>query len=562
MAEAPAGIERGCKPAPAVMDLPDPSARKLRQARRGVFSVYGFRTRLEPPIDWAMDPHESARFQAYLSNWDFLDTLLGGYRRTGDPRLLRQAAEIALDWTAANPRGNPQGGEGTWSGKITGDRAPRLAYILRASRCPGVLRERERRVLNAALRDHIEILMGPESEGDTNHALYVQLGVAGVMRQLPGFPGAEEIVDEAAQRFERVLRDRLADGVWLEHSTSYQFLAIRVVERFLRWVGGRRPALRRDLRRMKRAAAWLTAPDGRHTLLGDSRMLTAPGDIRARAERQRGMAVFADAGLAVVREGGSHLVVAAGFHNTTHKHADELSFELAEAGRRVVSDTGMYHKDPGDIRDFVVSARAHNTLTVDGETFKVTSPGRAYGSALLATGTGDGWYAILARNPLLKKQDVRHQRLFLYRPGGALIVLDRAEGEGDHRFERFVHFAPAVRVRADGPHEYALAAPGIDGRLRHGAAGARTARGERDPLAGFMATDYREWRPRTSVELSDRGEELLDSFALSFDGSDTRLAGLRWRAGRITASLRTTGEREQRIDVHRRGDELVVRVGR
>lgn len=562
MAEAPAGIERGCKPAPAVMDLPDPSARKLRQARRGVFSVYGFRTRLEPPIDWAMDPHESARFQAYLSNWDFLDTLLGGYRRTGDPRLLRQAAEIALDWTAANPRGNPQGGEGTWSGKITGDRAPRLAYILRASRCPGVLRERERRVLNAALRDHIEILMGPESEGDTNHALYVQLGVAGVMRQLPGFPGAEEIVDEAAQRFERVLRDRLADGVWLEHSTSYQFLAIRVVERFLRWVGGRRPALRRDLRRMKRAAAWLTAPDGRHTLLGDSRMLTAPGDIRARAERQRGMAVFADAGLAVVREGGSHLIVAAGFHNTTHKHADELSFELAEAGRRVVSDTGMYHKDPGDIRDFVVSARAHNTLTVDGETFKVTSPGRAYGSALLATGTGDGWYAILARNPLLKKQDVRHQRLFLYRPGGALIVLDRAEGEGDHRFERFVHFAPAVRVRADGPHEYALAAPGIDGRLRHGAAGARTARGERDPLAGFMATDYREWRPRTSVELSDRGEELLDSFALSFDGSDTRLAGLRWRAGRITASLRTTGEREQRIDVRRRGDELVVRVGR
>src|SRR5690606_14885514 len=146
VAEAPAGIERGCKPAPAVMDLPDPSARKLRQARRGVFSVYGFPTRLEPPIDWAMDPHESARFQAYLSNWDFLDTLLGGYRRTADPRLLRQAAEIALDWTAANPRGNPQGGEGTWSGKITGDRAPRLAYILRASRCPGVLRERERRV--------------------------------------------------------------------------------------------------------------------------------------------------------------------------------------------------------------------------------------------------------------------------------------------------------------------------------------------------------------------------------------------------------------------------------
>jgi len=545
-----------------VLDLPDPGPAELRRARRGVFSVYRFQTRLEPPIDWGMDPHESARFQAHLSNWHFLDTLLGGYRQTGDPRLLRQAAEIALDWTAANPRSDPQGGPGTWSGKITGDRAPRLAYILRASQCPGVLRPDERRTLTASLREHIDILMGPESEGDTNHALYVQLGVAGVMRQLPDFPGAEDILDEVASRFERILRGRLAEGVWLEHSTSYQFLAIRVVERFLRWVGGRRPGLERDLQRMRRAAAWLVAPDGRHTLLGDSRMLTAPDDIAAFAERQRGMKVFRDAGIAVVRGDGSHLVVAAGFHNTTHKHADELSFELSEAGRRVVTDTGMYHKDPGEIRDFVVSARAHNTLTVDGETFKVTSPGRAYGSALLATGEGEGWYAILGRNPLLRKQGVRHQRLFLYRPGQALIVLDRAEGEAEHRFERHVHLAPAVRVRGAGRGAFELGAPGFAGHLRQAADTARTARGERDPLAGFMATDYREWRPRTSLELADRGRELLEAFALSFGDADARLVEPRWRAGRITATLRLAGEGAQRVEVRRRGDRLTVRVGR
>jgi len=544
-----------------VLDLPDPRPAELRRARRGVFSVYRFRTRLEPPIDWAMDPRQSARFQAYLSNWGFLDTLLGGYRRTDDPELLRQAAEIALDWVAANPRANPEGGPGTWSGKITGDRAPRLAYLLRASRCPGVLRPGERRTLTGSLREHIDILMGPESEGDTNHALYVQLGVAGVMRQLPGFPGAERILDEVAGRFERILRGRLAQGVWLEHSTSYQFLAIRVVERFLRWAGGRRPALERDLRRMRRAAAWLVAPDGRHTLLGDSRMLKAPADIAALAERRRGLAVFGDAGIAVVRDGGSHLVVAAGFHNTTHKHADELSFELSEAGRRVVTDTGMYHKDPGEIRDFVVSARAHNTLTVDGETFKVSSPGRTYGSGLLAVGDGDGWYAILGRNPLLGRQGVRHQRLFLYRPGEALIVLDRAEGDAEHRFERHVHFAPAVRVRRAGRGAYELGAPGLQGRLRHRAGRVRAARGERDPLAGFMATDYREWRPRTSLVLEDRGRGLLESFALSFGGSDAELERPRWRAGRITARLRLAGERPRRVEVRRCGDELVVRVG-
>lgn len=84
-----------------MLDLPDPRPAELRRARRGVFSVYRFRTRLEPPIDWAMDPRQSARFQAYLSNWGFLDTLLGGYRRTDDPELLRQAAEIALEATSS-----------------------------------------------------------------------------------------------------------------------------------------------------------------------------------------------------------------------------------------------------------------------------------------------------------------------------------------------------------------------------------------------------------------------------------------------------------------------------
>ena len=60
------------------------------------------------------------------------------------------------------------------------------------------------------------------------------------------------------------------------------------------------------------------------------------------------------AGIASVRDGESHLVLSAGFHNTTHKHADELGFELSEGGRRLVTDTGMPQGPPA-IRDFVVS---------------------------------------------------------------------------------------------------------------------------------------------------------------------------------------------------------------
>lgn len=181
----PARATADCPPPKPVIELSDASNRRLHAARRGVYRVYGFRTRLDPPVDWAMDPHGSLRFQASLSNWDFMDSLLAGYRQTGDSAYLDRAAGLALDWVSANPRSAPAGGLGTWSGKVAGDRAPRLAYLLAAARCPGVLGESEADELRASLDEHIEILLGPESAGETNHALYVQMGLAAVVSQLP-----------------------------------------------------------------------------------------------------------------------------------------------------------------------------------------------------------------------------------------------------------------------------------------------------------------------------------------------------------------------------------------
>jgi Heparinase II/III N-terminus len=198
-----------CPPRPSI-ELPRVSEAELSRASEGVFDVYGFRTRLEPPIDWAMNPHGSLRFQAYLSNWTFLDPLLAGYRSTGDPRHLRQAAEIAIDWIASNPREDPAGGAGTWSGKVAGDRAQRLAYLLAAAGCPGGLSAAQIGELEGSLREHVAILQGPESAGATNHALYVQLGLAAVAAQLPQLPEASTLRATAERRFRRVLEGRLA----------------------------------------------------------------------------------------------------------------------------------------------------------------------------------------------------------------------------------------------------------------------------------------------------------------------------------------------------------------
>ena len=124
-----------------------------------------------------------------------------------------------------------------------------------------------------------------------------------------------------------------------------------------------------DLRdEMRSAAAWFVKPDGEMTQFGDSNLEPVPDWAQGQAAGTR---AYFGAGFAFVREPGpagdlGYLAVTDGFHNLTHKHADELSFELFDHGASIVSDTGLYHKDPGEIRDYVLSNRAHSGLVVDG----------------------------------------------------------------------------------------------------------------------------------------------------------------------------------------------------
>jgi hypothetical protein len=537
------------------------SPAELDRARRGVFDVFGYETKLEPPIDWGMDPHHSLRFQAYLSNLRFLDVLFYGYRTTGQTAYLRRALAIALDWIESNPRRVPEGGPGTWSGKVAGDRAPYLGYLDRAAACEDLLDRTSRAKLATSLKEHVRLLTDPALAAETNHGLYALLGLAALARQLPSLGRSHHLRALAADRFRGILEDRLAGGVWVEHSSSYQFLAVRVVEKFLRVLRGEHPDLRRDLRRMRGAAAWLTMPDGRETQFGDSELLAAPPGIDRRARRDHGVRLFRKAGLAVVRANGGYLAVTAWFHNTTHKHADELGFELYDGGRRVVTDTGLYESDPGRNREFETSARAHSVLTVDGRDFPIGDPRMAYGSGLVAAGGGDGWYAIEGRNPLLAAAGVRHRRLFLYRPGVALFVVDTLRSDHRHTYDRYLQLAPELRLRRR-PGGFATVASGFSGAIYDSRtatpAEQRLVRGSHRPLAGLTSPSYRTWRPRSTLRLRARERDATHAISIDVGSSRLRIAAARTGGRGYVLGLAGSSHRSE-LRVTRRGRSLVVR---
>ena len=163
-------------------------------------------------------------------------------RGAGQPReALRHALALALDWVQANPKDDPNSVErvdgqgdrrprslpglpglgGPLRGHVgRGRRARRLARrARRGAREPRHLRARQPR----ALRRHRPLSRHPLRAGAR----------AG--------PGLGEL---AKTRFLQTLRGRVAEGVWLEHSSFYEFLVLRAVERFLDDVGSISVAVR------------------------------------------------------------------------------------------------------------------------------------------------------------------------------------------------------------------------------------------------------------------------------------------------------------------------------
>ena len=356
------------------------------------------------------------------------------------------------------------------------------------------------------------MLTDPEIYKPTNHGLFVDLGLTLLARQLDSQPGAQEWGDLGRERFAETLNATIVpdEGFWLEHSAGYQILLARTVQRFLQVPGNESDELAGILTRMQDVVGWLKEPDGKIPQFGDSDLKNVPPFGVQRARDDNGVLELDQSGLAIVKSPGAYLGVMASYFSDKHKHADALTFDLFDRGRRLITDTGLYAKDKDDNFAFAHATRAHSVLTVDGEEFPRDGSG-TYGSGIEQTGKGRGIYAILGDNPGVADQGVDHQRLFVYEPHRYLVIVDKLEADAEHRYARFLQFAPGVDVKPAVPFGLALSAPGFEGAVTtNGVGGERIelAKGERDPLRGLTSPSFRRWVPRTTARLRSKGADL------------------------------------------------------
>jgi Heparinase II/III-like protein/Heparinase II/III N-terminus len=540
-------------------------------ARDGRFRVGGELRPLRRPVDWSRQPYEESDEGAFMLNCFFFADPVMAADVSDDQRasLFPALASLFEDWIEQNPQVDPPSPHKyAWYDHSAAARLVHLSHLLRESSRLGGFDPSQREVLAASTIEHVDYLLADENYlYGHNHGMFTDAALYLAADALPFLPETEEWVAVARERFQATVDQTIdtSEGVHLEHSPFYQLVVRGALERF----GSRGllpdSELQSLLARMDEATSWMTSPDGTLPTIGDTSAGVQPTrEVQEAAARSSGLRAFPRSGYCMVREGGSYLFVTAAFHSQAHKHADDLSYCLYEDGRLLVGDAGNPGYDyEGAARQFCVSPAAHSGIGLDSYTWIRDQRGGA-GSGVVATCSADDTHAILTENPRIATDNRTARRLFIYRPGQALAVIDELWATDEELVERYLQLSPdlsanllesgGVELGRDGsrvawvaPFEEEGGAPDSVSALR-----GRTS----PPMGGLYFPQVDQPEACTTIILSRYGGGLF-GYLISLDG-EAEPAGA-WAEGELagrSAKVEVTGIAEGTLVVELAGDEL------
>lgn len=144
-------------------------------------------------------------------------------------------------------------------------------------------------------------------------------------------------------------------------------------------------------------------------------------------------------------EDSRYLRFSSGSMGGGHGHSDLLHFDVFGYGRDFLVDSGRYtYRSDSKWREYFKNAKAHNTLTIDGEDFSKYEDTWLYSK--VARPRGQVWisesdfdYVEASHDGYLNK-GIIHTRKILFIKPYLWIVMDQIDCQGSHTVERYFNF--------------------------------------------------------------------------------------------------------------------------
>jgi len=508
--------------------------------------------KLDVPTDWTIRPYRDRNWMFQFHAWRSLDLAFyliveGGERGRAEAEWV--VSEM-VEWWRQAPSPRPRNKwawlhrrkKWAWYDMAVGLRAQKIALMLIALRHYGWHDLLEQDFWGKMIEAHLKKLTDPKELNPGNHGLFQLNGLMALLWAWPDAADRQERIPYTERQMMALLHDQLGDqGVHREHSPHYHFFIVRTIEKVLGapwWESADMEAIQDLVHRAHVAARWLLDPKEHCIPVGDSTdakiRVRNPSDLREwpHAENEGVLGAVVD-GYGVIRSEPkakgpkqSLVFLQGGFFGHTHKHADCLSLVWQERGENLLVDAGKYGYNSGPMRNFMKSARAHNSVEVDGKNLS-TDAKHAYGSAMETVEPwGAGW--LMRADMDRPEAQFRHRRSLVYLPRKLLVVLDELEsvGKTGRQFTGWWQCNPDHSVGCLEPAQLlvtglkkdrimtaAFFAEGVREEIQP-----KVWRGEKKPLPqGWVSTGYLKATPTTSIAVPVQAEDTRVLLATVFD---------------------------------------------
>ena len=394
------------------------------------------------PPDW--DPPASDLWRFELHYFRYLSLLSSSHQ-----------ASLAHDWIASNPFGRQPG----WHPYPT---SLRIIHWCKA--------DFEEPDLHRSLYQQVAFLsQATETHLQGNHLLENARALLFAGFYFEGHGEAAQWKDQALEIYRAQTEEQiLADGGHFERSPMYHALMIEGYVDVLNLLPKEHPDwpwLAETVREMSDFLLSMTHPHSRIGLFNDAtnnearptdELLAYAGCVLDLQPERRSQ--FEETGYYIYDVDDIYLIIDGGpigpDYIPAHAHADIFSYELSVEGELFIVDTGVYEYEAGDMREYVRSTRAHNTVCVDGEDqaecwdrFRVARryPPRdvsftQQGGESHFEGCFDGYAQLIG-------DGIKHKRRIEADQSNRRIVIeDTITGEGSHAVESRIHLHPDVQV--------------------------------------------------------------------------------------------------------------------
>ncbi|TCI27147.1 heparinase [Exiguobacterium sp. SH5S13] len=508
-------------------------------------------------FDWERDIRvgDSTSFMFQAQYWMVLNQVTMAYHYTKDAKYLAYGKQLVEGWVKQYPTAQYKRYPNAYHQQGTAIRTFHLINFWNQFKKSRLNNDPAFSALVLrTVEGHGDILSTPSFYRPRhNHGIFQDMALTDIAETFPELERSSEWRDLAALRLTEQLDHSLSpDNVHLEHSPGYQVYTYEMLYRFNRWIEANAfttsPRLE-AVRQMPETLTHLVKPNRTLPLFGDTtgepRTMSMISTLRnyphlmyavsggKEGERPLERTKQLHTQYAILREHWGEkepfadaisLMMTAGFHNTAHKHQDDLSIDLYGYGRDFIVETGRFGYTTLPQRNAAVHVNAHNTVNT-GTRQLTLHPSTIGKSGIVSVEETEGLQRALGYSELIG-QDMHHTRSIAHDQAGTVIVADTIRSDSRASFTQRFHLGVGLEPVAEQTGEMTFRDK--EGRTLQVVQLPVASSGAMKRESSFIAYRDFEWVPRHQVvsTKTGAGTSFVTLFHMSKSGTNVTFSNV------------------------------------